>query len=76
MSIKNKETLLVKMLFDYSNLLGLLVDIKTSLKILDLIDIMLNLNNGTFKPYKKPNDIFSYTYNRFKPPITNDKAAA
>ena len=40
---------------------GFLVDIETSLKILDFFDIMFDLNNGTFKPYKKPNDTFLYT---------------
>ena len=40
---------------------GFLVDIETSLKILDFFDIMFDLNNGALKPYKKPNDTFLYT---------------
>ena len=35
---------------------GFLIDIKTNLKIVDFLDITFNLNNGMFKPYKKPND--------------------
>ena len=39
---------------------GFLIDIETNLKIVDFLDITFNLNNGTFKPYKKPNDSLLY----------------
>ena len=37
-----------------------LIDIETNLKIVNFLNIMFNLNNGTFKPYKKPNDSLLY----------------
>ena len=39
---------------------GFLIDIETNLKIVDFLGITFNLNNGTFKPYKKPNDSLLY----------------
>ena len=39
---------------------GFLIDIKTNLKIGNFLDITFNLNSGTFKPYKKPNDSLLY----------------
>ena len=36
--------------------IGFLIDIETNLKIVNFLDITFNLNNGTFKPYKKPNN--------------------
>ena len=36
--------------------IGFLIDIETNLKIVNFLDITFNLSNGTFKPYKKPND--------------------
>ena len=32
---------------------GFLIDVVTNLKIVNFLDITLNLNNGMFKPYKK-----------------------
>ena len=39
---------------------GFLIDIKTNLKIVNFLDITFNLKNGTFKPYKKPNNSLLY----------------
>ena len=39
---------------------GFAIDIETNLKIEDFLDISFNLNNGTYRPYKKPNDLLSY----------------
>ena len=39
---------------------GFLIDIETNLKIVNFLDITFNLSNGTFKPYKKPNDSMLY----------------
>ena len=39
---------------------GFLIDIETNLKIVDFLDTTFNLNSGTFKPYKKPNDSLLY----------------
>ena len=36
--------------------IGFTIDVETNLKIADFLDIMLNLNNGTYRPYKKPNN--------------------
>ena len=40
--------------------IGFLIDVETNLKIIDFLDIALDLNKGTFKPYKKPNDSLLY----------------
>ena len=36
------------------------IDVETNLKIVDFLDITFNLNNGTYRPYKKPNDLSLY----------------
>ena len=40
--------------------IGFAIDVETSLKIADFLDITFNLNNGTYRPYKKPNDLLLY----------------
>ena len=39
---------------------GLEITIKTNLKIVDYLDVTFNLNDGTYKPYRKPNDETRY----------------
>ena len=41
---------------------GLKIEIKCNLKIVDYLDVTLNLNDGTYKPYRKPNDETSYIH--------------
>ena len=36
--------------------LGLRITIQTNLKIANFLDVTLNLSNGKYYPYKKPND--------------------
>ena len=36
------------------------IDVETNLKIVDFLDTTFNLNNGTYRPYKKPNDLLLY----------------
>ena len=36
--------------------IGFSVDIQTNLKEVDFLDVTLNLQNSTYRPYKKPND--------------------
>ena len=33
---------------------------ESNLKIVNYLDVTLNLNNGSFKPYHKPDDIIQY----------------
>ena len=40
--------------------IGFGIDIETNLKVVDFLDITCNLNNGIYKPYKKPNDRLLY----------------
>ena len=40
--------------------IGFAIDVETNLKIVDFLDITFNLNNGTYRPYKKPNDLLLY----------------
>ena len=39
--------------------IGFAIDVETNLKIVDFLDITFNLNNGTYKPYKKPPQIIN-----------------
>ena len=41
---------------------GLEIVIKCNLKITDYLDITLNLNDGTFKPFRKPGDETNYIH--------------
>ena len=36
--------------------IDLKTEIKTSLKVINFLDIIFNLSNGTYKPYRKPSD--------------------
>ena len=40
--------------------IGFGIDIETNSKVVDFLDITFNLNNGIYKPYKKPNDRLLY----------------
>ena len=40
--------------------IGFAIDIETNLEIRLFSDIAFNLNNGTHRPFKKPNDFLSY----------------
>ena len=42
------------------NDVGLSIDIETNSKVVDFLDITFNLNNGIYKPQKKPNDRLLY----------------
>ena len=40
--------------------IGFAIDVETNFKIVDFLDIKFNINNGTYRPYKTPNDLLSY----------------
>ena len=40
--------------------IGFKIEIKANLKIVDFLNITFNLTNGTYQPYKKPNDPLLY----------------
>ena len=40
--------------------IGFAIDVERNYKITDFLDITFNLNNGTYRPYKKPNDLLLY----------------
>ena len=40
--------------------IGLNIDVETNLKIVDFLDTTFNLHNGTYRPYKNPNDLLLY----------------
>ena len=44
------------------NIIGVLKGIDSNLKEADFLDVSLNLRNGTYCPYKKPNDWFLYIH--------------
>ena len=39
------------------------INVETNLKIVAFLDFTFNLNNGTYRPYKKPNDLLSMLIN-------------
>ena len=41
---------------------GLALDIRCNLKIVNFLDVTLDLNNSTYKPYTKPNDETKYIH--------------
>ena len=47
--IDKKRKTIIKMFKD----IGFSIDIQTNLKEVDFLDITLNLQNGTYRPYKK-----------------------
>ena len=40
--------------------IGFAIKGEVNLKMLDFLNISFNLNNGTYRPYKKPNNLLSY----------------
>ena len=50
-----------KNIIETSKDIGFAIDVETNLKIVDFLDTTFNLNNGTYRPFKKPND-FSIIY--------------
>ena len=40
--------------------LGLSITIECNMKIVNYLDVTLNLSNGTFKPYSKPDNLLTY----------------
>ena len=42
--------------------IGFSIDIQTNLKEVDFLDVTLNLQNGTYRPYKKPDDKLLYIH--------------
>ena len=44
--------------------IGFSIDIQTNLKEVDFLDVTLNLQNGTYRPYKKRNDKLLYICRR------------
>ena len=51
-----KEETILKIYKD----IGFGIDIQTNLKEADFLDIILNLQNRTYRPYKKPDDKLLY----------------
>ena len=50
---------------------------ESNLKIVNYLDVTLNLNNGSFKPYHKPDDIIQYINKESNhPPSINEHLSA
>ena len=47
---------------------GLDIIINCNMKIVNYLDVTLNLNDGSYRPYKKPNDETNYIYVNFEHP--------
>ena len=48
--------------------IGLSIDIPGNLKEVDFLDVTLNLQNGTYCPYKKPNNKLLYIHSSLNHP--------
>ena len=51
--------------------LGLQITVQTNLKMVDYLDVTLNLATGSYQPYRKPNDtpLYIHTQSNHPPPI-------
>ena len=47
---------------------GFSIDIQTNIKEVDFLDVMLNLQNDTYRPYKKANDKLLYIHSSLNHP--------
>ena len=47
-----REKNIIKIFID----IGFCIDIQTNFKAVGFLDVTLNLQNGTYRPYKKSND--------------------
>ena len=47
---------------------GFILEIETNLKEVDFVDVLLNLQNGTYHPYKKPSDRLLYIHSLINHP--------
>ena len=50
--------------------LGLKIEIKTNMKIVDFLDVTFNLTNGMYYPFKKPNNTPTYINTKSNHPPT------
>ena len=48
---------------------GLSLEIECNLKIANYLDITLDLNNGTYKPYRQPNNEILYIHAKSNDPV-------
>ena len=55
-----KSSKIQKKIIRAFKLLGLRIQIVTNLKIVDFLDVTLNLNNGTFKPFSRNDSAPTY----------------
>ena len=46
------------------------------MNIVNYLDVMLNLNNGSYSPYKKPNEETNYIHVNFNHPPIHFKATS
>ena len=53
--------------------IGFSIDIQANLKNVDVLDVTLNLQNGTYHPYKKLNDKMLYIHQSSKHPAQSIK---
>ena len=56
----SKQIECAKNIFKIFKNIGFAINAETSPKILDFFDITFKLNDGTYRPYKKPNDLLLY----------------
>ena len=52
--------------------IGFSIDIQTNLKEEDFLDVTLNLQNGTYHPYKKTNDKLLYIHSSSNRKLSNN----
>ena len=59
-TFKQKTNRIRKDIIEIFKNAGFKIEIKTNLHIVDFLDVTSNLLDGTYKPYKKPNDQLLY----------------
>ena len=64
----DKKKTVIKLFKD----IGFNIDIQTNLKEVDFLDVTLNLQNGTYHPYKKGNDKLLYIHSSSNRKLSNN----
>ena len=60
-SIPNSNGPRTSKIQEKSSYMGLKIEISSNLKIVNFVDVTLNLNDNSYKPFSKPNAIRTYT---------------
>ena len=70
MSFQYISLFLIFLCLEIFNSFGLKITVETNKKVVNFLDITFNLHNGTFQPYRKPNDEPLYIHSQSNHPLS------